>query len=953
MIHRGRNPLRAAVFVTSVLLVSTVPTVQAAREISPRGRIAAEILTTEDLPSGNFPPWMLDRERTVPHRLLRIESPFFRSAGDFFILDSWERYWRTVDGESGIHIEIIDFRNRESARSLVERKGTTDPSLRLPASAEGGASVRSPNNTSLYAVTFVGRVSIAIEVFVAGIDADVRASSLLDEMLTKQAENVVERPDIPGTNMEAGPVGNLIDSSIRASVLGVPVGIGLITLVGDRAARRRLRWRFIRRPPVPTHAVDVAERSQQRLVRHKMRVAVRIFIVLVALEAAIRAHLGLVFTGTVIVAAYLGWSMVEDRLPALRVQRRTVPLLRGWTALASVLGLAVAMAFVALGFAVIFIGIAISAIGFPGLDTHDVETWRVLLLLLGVLIVGCAAVPVTIVRRLAMRRMGRVIEKDMRPTVLFLRSFADDGIRMRARRTGRSSPLDRISLRRWDRFEEVIAAEVNIIGPVVALSEPNERLPPRLGAARRSYEMQDWKKGIEDLIDGSILIVVTVGRTEALSWEMGQLRARGALNRSIFLIPPTTLADERARLHALARNLGIDAALLDHAQSGLEVIAIVVPSLDHPTIITSVAPDDVSFEEAIASGLWVLNEARRREALGQPLPAPVPAIPRPLRLPDGIYFPPGKAPRVRAWYLRWKVYGLIGFLFSALVGACVAALPPAPDDFAAVVRTDGVPTAFIRDKTGRVLSILGGDELVRVDVKSNAVVHVAKFDLPVSDLVLDNDGMFVSSERMGVVAATDSEGKARWQAQAGVGVRGILLHDGTLYVVSPATNELIALDPHSGARVASTQLERPWDTAIVDGRLYVSLGSGEEVVEVNTATMAVAARHRTIAGPRELYPGADGLWVIGADHGEVALYDTSSWTERASFTTAAISPIVNAWKNELVVLVDEDQLRVISGTRVVTTIKLRRGPVAVGFDEDGRVLVSEPRLGFIGAYQRE
>jgi hypothetical protein len=72
------------------------------------------------------------------------------------------------------------------------------------------------------------------------------------------------------------------------------------------------------------------------------------------------------------------------------------------------------------------------------------------------------------------RRVGKLaarelIRRDTRPMVLFLRSFRDDGLRLRTAALGRRSVTEALDPRRYDLFEEMLARHLSTVGPVVAL----------------------------------------------------------------------------------------------------------------------------------------------------------------------------------------------------------------------------------------------------------------------------------------------------------------------------------------------------------------------------------------------------------------------------------------------------------------------------------------------------
>jgi hypothetical protein len=77
---------------------------------------------------------------------------------------------------------------------------------------------------------------------------------------------------------------------------------------------------------------------------------------------------------------------------------------------------------------------------------------------------------------------------------------------------------------------------LNDYGPVIAIGRPGEWAPP-LGAARK-YVTDDWQGEVLDLINKCQLIVVILGKTNGLAWEIQQLIRLGVLKKLILVIPP-------------------------------------------------------------------------------------------------------------------------------------------------------------------------------------------------------------------------------------------------------------------------------------------------------------------------------------------------------------------------------------------------------------------------------
>ncbi len=86
-------------------------------------------------------------------------------------------------------------------------------------------------------------------------------------------------------------------------------------------------------------------------------------------------------------------------------------------------------------------------------------------------------------------------------------------------------------------LEEAVAEAVFARGPVIALSNPRAKQPAPLGAARDASTDEDWQPFVRRRIAEAQLILVVVGRTPNLAWELEQVAAAGALTNTIFVLP--------------------------------------------------------------------------------------------------------------------------------------------------------------------------------------------------------------------------------------------------------------------------------------------------------------------------------------------------------------------------------------------------------------------------------
>ncbi|HEX4862123.1 MAG TPA: hypothetical protein VFV07_12865 [Rhizomicrobium sp.] len=123
----------------------------------------------------------------------------------------------------------------------------------------------------------------------------------------------------------------------------------------------------------------------------------------------------------------------------------------------------------------------------------------------------------------------RLMTHDKRSPVVFLRSFVDDGVRLRA-----SGFVPRWRART---IEEAMAPLARGVGPFVTFANPTSRLPP-LGAAKAFHTNDTWQGAIEEWIVGARLIVLAAGRTDSVKWEIEKIVAVGAMHKLVIVLPP-------------------------------------------------------------------------------------------------------------------------------------------------------------------------------------------------------------------------------------------------------------------------------------------------------------------------------------------------------------------------------------------------------------------------------
>jgi TM2 domain-containing membrane protein YozV len=113
---------------------------------------------------------------------------------------------------------------------------------------------------------------------------------------------------------------------------------------------------------------------------------------------------------------------------------------------------------------------------------------------------------------------------DPRPPVLYLRSFYDDGVAVIDE--GGSKIMRGITRAVAPRTPEQELAEIlGHVGPVVAIGKPGEPLP-ELGAARLYVSHNQWQQKVSDLMQMATLVVIRIGSSAGVLWEIEQALSR-------------------------------------------------------------------------------------------------------------------------------------------------------------------------------------------------------------------------------------------------------------------------------------------------------------------------------------------------------------------------------------------------------------------------------------------
>jgi hypothetical protein len=138
-------------------------------------------------------------------------------------------------------------------------------------------------------------------------------------------------------------------------------------------------------------------------------------------------------------------------------------------------------------------------------------------------------------------------------------------------------------------FEELLADEFRNVGPPIIVGAPGERLP-RLGASRAYFADKEWKEAVGRLIEEAVIVIILIGDTESLFWELRTAVGRRSWNSVILIVPSVSKKKLDARLQSFVS-----------ANSDLLGPEIAARLLDQGTLAC-----------AFQQGCWILIQSRKR-----------------------------------------------------------------------------------------------------------------------------------------------------------------------------------------------------------------------------------------------------------------------------------------------------------------------------------------------------
>jgi TM2 domain-containing membrane protein YozV len=147
------------------------------------------------------------------------------------------------------------------------------------------------------------------------------------------------------------------------------------------------------------------------------------------------------------------------------------------------------------------------------------------------------------------------LRRDPRAPVVYLRAFTDDGLmavrghHWQDRVFGKAAGTLTLTSP-----EQELAFILQRVGPVVAIGKPGERLP-ELGAARLYASHDSWQQTVLDMLDRSELVLMRLGSSPGVLWELDRVLALTPRSKSIVLLLGSA-PEQRAGLAQIEERIG-------------------------------------------------------------------------------------------------------------------------------------------------------------------------------------------------------------------------------------------------------------------------------------------------------------------------------------------------------------------------------------------------------------
>lgn len=195
--------------------------------------------------------------------------------------------------------------------------------------------------------------------------------------------------------------------------------------------------------------------------------------------------------------------------------------------------------------------------------------------------------------------------RDQREPVLLLRSFSDDALKLT------KAKWERRKTEQAHTFEELVALQMRVRGPVIAIGSPGEVLP-KIGAARTYFTDDTWQEHAEQMVYDAAYIVMFVGATKGLGWEIRRIATKGLLHKLILVFPPVSEHEADRRWAAIAEQLG-ERRLQEQLKFvvSTDLMMVAFEPEGHPFLLTCAERDTQAYRVTLEAASQIVDTNRR------------------------------------------------------------------------------------------------------------------------------------------------------------------------------------------------------------------------------------------------------------------------------------------------------------------------------------------------------
>lgn len=140
-------------------------------------------------------------------------------------------------------------------------------------------------------------------------------------------------------------------------------------------------------------------------------------------------------------------------------------------------------------------------------------------------------------QRIAVKFLNRRVKSDGRRKSLFLRSFTEDAIPLGRMHRNLLTKIIIHSEIPGRTLDFLLAQLLMVHGPVVAFGKPGQILAP-FGTSKSYVPHDNWQEIMGKNISESKAIVLCLGQTEGVTWEISKIFQTKSETKTLFLIPP-------------------------------------------------------------------------------------------------------------------------------------------------------------------------------------------------------------------------------------------------------------------------------------------------------------------------------------------------------------------------------------------------------------------------------